>query len=253
MKIKGRNLSAKTIALLVAALLLMGTGGSIVVRAALNVTSDDYDMDLSLEKRFEIQLLQNDQPIGTKNDVASEEAKLFTSIQKPEPGKPYKDDVIAVKNNGTAEEYVRVIVRKYWTEPQKSDEQPSSDGVKKDLSLSPDLIELKASKGWTVVADADREETSVYYLKRPLAVGETVRLFDYLRISPTVLSKSEMTTDEQKQENGKVTVITYSYKYNGFKFNIEAEAQALQTHNSEEAIRSVWGIDPASVGIELVD
>lgn len=34
-----------------------------------------------------------------------------------------------------------------------------------------------------------------------------------------------------------------SYLLDGYKFNIEAEVNAVQTHNAPEAIKGVWGYD----------
>ncbi|MFR0951708.1 MAG: hypothetical protein ACLSGK_02280 [Lachnospiraceae bacterium] len=38
--------------------------------------------------------------------------------------------------------------------------------------------------------------------------------------------------------------ITYTYKYNGnYTFHIDAEVDAVQTHNAKDAIKSAWGVD----------
>ena len=36
--------------------------------------------------------------------------------------------------------------------------------------------------------------------------------------------------------------ITYVYEYNGYTFTVEAEVDAVQTHNAEAAIKSAWGV-----------
>ena len=50
-------------------------------------------------------------------------------------------------------------------------------------------------------------------------------------------------------ENG---VITYTYKYDGYIVCIEADVQAVQTHNADgeadyAAIRSIWGVENVKV------
>lgn len=32
-----------------------------------------------------------------------------------------------------------------------------------------------------------------------------------------------------------------SYAYDGYQFSVEIEADAVQTHNAEDAIQSAWG------------
>ena len=46
---------------------------------------------------------------------------------------------------------------------------------------------------------------------------------------------------DKTEENGK-TVFTYRYDYDGAAFFIEADVQAIQTHNAQDAIRSQWGV-----------
>ena len=41
----------------------------------------------------------------------------------------------------------------------------------------------------------------------------------------------------------KDNTITYSYKYDGYTFHVDAEVDAVQTHNAKDAIKSAWGVD----------
>ena len=36
---------------------------------------------------------------------------------------------------------------------------------------------------------------------------------------------------------------TTTYAYDGYNFQLEAEADAVQTHNAQDAIKSAWGVD----------
>ena len=53
------------------------------------------------------------------------------------------------------------------------------------------------------------------------------------------------------EENG-YTTITYEYVYDGYKFFLEAEVNAVQTHNAADAIKSAWGVD-VNVSLSVKD
>lgn len=233
MKFRGNNFSKRTLALLAATVLMFGTGGVLGTKAALTVRSDNYDASLTLD-HLSVQLTENGKTIGGED---GKEGTLFADLEgKAEPGKPYSDS-IGVANDGGADEYVRVVVHKYWTDASG----------KKDKELNPDLIILKPEAGWKEVKET--AETTTYYLSSPLASKGKAELFKTLRVDPSVTDKK---TASKETKNGK-TVFTYSYDYNGYTFNVEAEAQSVQTHNSKEAIKSVWGVDASAVGINAVD
>ena len=237
MRFRNTVLSKRTLALFAVSLLLLVSGGAVGTKAAITVTSDDYDA------RIETNSLAVGITEGITGDrTLVEDGVLYTSIgDKIEPTRTYKDSV-GVINTGDADEYVRVIVRKYWTDEKG----------KKDTSLSPDLIELSADeKKWTVT-DGGSDETQIYYLKNVLKKESEEELFKDIRISGDVLKEGVGKIVEGVEE-GKATktIITYTYKYNGYTFNVEAEAQSVQTHNAKEAIKSVWGVDAESLGIKL--
>lgn len=239
MKFKGTNLSKRTIALLAAALVLLGSGGTMGTRAVLNIVSPDYDATIQLDE-ISVQLTEK-APGKSTATVIDDKGKLFADLEKAEPGMPYTYEV-GVKNNGGAPEYVRVIVRKYWTK----------DG--KDTNLSPALIELNVDKDvWLEKKVSD--ETYVYYLKNQLSnvSDNTATLFNSFRISDTITSEKTIKhngTVISEADISSITsgTITYEYKYNGYKFTVEAEAQSIQTHNAADAIRSVWGVNATVSG-----
>ena len=251
MRFKGTNLSKRTVALLAAALVLLGSSGVMGAKAAPNITANNpYDAQLMLDS---VAIDLTEQVAGGEVKTVSD-GELTLSDETMTVGKVY-DDVIGVENNGAADEYVRVIVRRYWT-----------DEKGKRLDLSPEYIELAEEPGWTKVSGIN-EEYSIYYLTSPLSNDKTdgknqKTLFTGFRINEAVktegkkimIGTKEYDSDEEAAAAaGAGDVITYTYTYNGVKFNVEAEAQSVQTHNSAEAIRSLWGVDAASVGITLVD
>ena len=232
MKFKGTNLSKRTMALLTAGMVMLGAGG--VTLAVPNITSENYDAQLR-QDALEVQLLENGTHVGSDDDANP--GAIYGSIDKVEPGKAY-DDVISVKNSGAADAYVRVIVRKYWAD---------SESGEKALDLTPSMIMLKPESGWTEVKSEDQPEYYIYYYQNILKGGsDPVALFKTLRIDPKVKTDGMEVSETKK---GNKTIITYTYTYDGVSFGVEAEVQAVQTHNGKAAIKSVWGVDAASVGI----
>lgn len=237
MKFRNTKLSKRTVALFAAAVILLTSGSAFSTRAALNVISDDYDATITLDQ-LSVALTENGQTV---------EGELYSSIgEKVEPTRTY-EDAVGVKNDGEADEYVRVIVRKYWTD---------KDG-NKTTKLDPSYIELGLNKsaGWVVKegekADAS-VETTFYYYPKALAAGESAALFDTLKISGAVQEEGKGKTVEGVTDGkATTTIITYTYEYDGYSFNVEAEAQSVQTHHGEDAVQSVWGVDPGDTGISF--
>lgn len=145
-------------------------------------------------------------------------------------GRTYTEQ-LAVKNSGTIDEYVRVRVYKSWT---------NADGSKQ-TDLAPSLIILNmTNNGWIIDEANSTEERTVLYWPYILEVGETTpALCDTIQIDDSIGSKVTKTTTT---ENG-VTTTTTTFNYDGVMFNLEAEVDAVQTHNAADAIKSAWGVD----------
>ena len=239
MKFKGTKLSKRTAALFAAALVLLGSGGAMGTRAVPTILGSTFDTQIETPI-LSVALTEN----GSK---VADGGALFKSIgDKVEPGKAYTDP-ISVMNDGNTDEYVRVVVRKYWTKPEKKDGKNVDTGVK-DTSLTPDQIVLAQASGWTV-KDGESPETKVYYYAKPVAAGDTVKLFDSVKVASSVATDPEI--DKATDEETGVTIVTYKYAYDGYTFHVEAEAQSVQTHNAAQAIKSVWGVDASETGMNL--
>lgn len=236
MKKKKKSFPKKpALVLTAAALLLVGsTVGS--TRAALTYYSENYSAQMNMQS-IGVSLLENDKVVSSRDYVSNNEWKgtsqgtlLTNLLGKDEtftPGKKY-NEAISVKNSGTIDTFVRVIITKSWQDKEG----------KKNPKLSPDLIELNflTDNGWQIAKDQSTTERTVLYYTKAVAAGDsTPALSDTIRIKPSIAK------DVTKHVDG--NTITYTYKYNGYTFHIDAEVDAVQTHNAKDAIKSAWGVD----------
>lgn len=240
MKKKRKLLSAGPVILLSAsALLLIGsTVGS--TRAALTYYSDNYTADMSVSS-IGVRLTENGKNISSRdyshsnNEWDVTEGELFKDLQKDEtivPGKTYKEE-LSVSNSGSIDNYVRVILTKSWKDKNGN----------KDTTLSPDLIDLHfvEGNGWVIDEEASTAERTVLYYTGIVPAGESTPNFaDTLKIDNKIADKVKIETG--KDENGN-EVIRHVYKYDGYQFHVDAEVNAVQTHNAQDAIKSAWGVD----------
>jgi hypothetical protein len=241
------------------ALLAMSAVGS--TRAALteyseNITAQFETASLSVALveqtgTLDAQTFKNDTTATTDGEAqtASVSADKLNVVdlgnEEFQIGKKY-DERISVQNDGSYDEYVRVIVTKSWQ---------NEDGSK-DTTLDPDLIELgfeNLDANWIEV-DVSPEQT-IYYYKSPLAAedslstGETAGSSEVTLIN-FVMVQNDVTT-QVTTENLKGT-ITNTYDYNGKSFSLEVEVDAVQTHNAADAILGAWGVKVEFDGDALI-
>lgn len=259
---KSKNFSKRTFALLIAAALLLVSGTVTGARAAFIAQSDLYKAQLYVN-HLEVHLYENGK------DVCDKSGALATSLGYKkdgdtetlgavDPGKAYAETIQAM-NSKDVDQYVRITIRKYWL---------NEDGTKA-TDLSPSLIHLTYGKKqiddntgnscndkW--VLGEWSTESATYYYNTKLGAGKLSEpLFDTLKIDKAVIPDMHMPTDSEivdpngpyadyvtieTKDDGKTKVYTYSYKYDGYTFYIEADVQALQTHNAQDAIHSAWGV-----------
>lgn len=228
------------IALLVAAVVLLAISGTQTARAALTYFSQDYAAQVQMYD-IGVTLTENGQDISWRNytqrdDVWNQNTGVLLQNLLPEGeqlqlGRTYPE-AIAVRNTGSIDQYVRVKLYCYWT---------NADGSK-NTELSPDWIDLHLTtgNGWVEDTSARTAERRVLYYTDILPTGAaSPALSDTLTINGALADRvtETRTTNAEGQ-----TVITKTYTYNGVQFNIEAEVDAVQTHNAADAILSAWGV-----------
>ena len=89
--------------------------------------------------------------------------------------------------------------------------------------------------------DYSPERMVLYYSEALSPEMKTEPLSDTLQIDPSILN--DVVIKETTSEDGTVIKRTYEYKYDGYSFHLEAEVNAVQTHNAADAIKSAWGVD----------
>lgn len=215
-------------------LLLASTVGS--TRAALTYYSENFSAEVTVSN-IGVTLMENGKAVGYRNYVSNgawDESKgvllenMLEEDEKITLGKDYEEK-LSVQNSGSIDNYVRVTLRKSW-----------QDEEGKKTELSPELIELEVleGSGWVIDESASTEERTVLYYTNVLPVGaETPAFTESISINPMVGTKVIKTVVGD--------VVTYEHEYNGFKFVVEADVDAVQTHNAADAIKSAWGVDVA--------
>ena len=259
-KIRRSPVVAGLLFLLAVVLLFAGSVGG--TQAALQIYSSDYISAFELD-HIGITLYENGTPVSFRNygDAAAsgftekQDGDLVLKTLEDDPsfqiGRKYPF-VITCKNTGTIDHYLRVTVYKYWVQVGKDEKfglkgwfhglSSNTEKLLDEEKHSPATIHLgyNGSEGyntsaWAKDPDSSTAERDVYYYTGILPVGgETAPLFDTLWVDSSV-AKSVIT-----KTVGSLT--TYTYAYDGYGFVVQAEADAVQTHNAKAAIRSAWGL-----------
>lgn len=219
-------------------LLLLSTVGS--ARAALTYYSDNYAMEVTVSS-IGVTLVENGSSVSYRNylrddwsDSGSGELleNLVPEGESLKPGKAYPE-TLSVTNSGAIDSYVRVILYRSWQD----------EAGRKVTSLSPELIEFQLTEmsGWAVDEASSTPERIVLYYTKPLASqASTPALCEAVRISNDIYREVKEETVEETTE-GKT--IRTEYLHDGCYMSVEAEVDAVQTHNAGEAIKSAWGVD----------
>ena len=253
------------------AVVLLFAGGVGGTQAALQVYSSNYYSALDL-KHIGITLCENGTEVAFRNygDTAAsgfsekQDGDLVLKNLEDDPsfqiGRKYPF-VITCKNTGTIDHYLRVTIYKYWVDVGNDETiglkgwfHGLSSNTRKLLDTekhSPATIHLgyNGSEGYNAsawirdTASSTPEREIYYYIGKLSADGETAPLFDTLWIDPSVVKTAVKTV------SGNVT--TYTYAYDGYGFVVQAETDAVQTHNARDAIRSAWGLQADAIASQM--
>lgn len=228
---KTKKFSAVSIVLLIVAVIMLLIGGVGGARAALT-ESDTHNATLEM-KDISVVLQENGDDVEDEGELL---ASLLGKDETLKVGKKY-DEVLTVKNDGNIDEYVRVILYKYWT-----------DGEGKAVDLDPELIKLGLGANWKVDDKASTKERTVLYYTKPLEKGKTTEAaLESITIDGKLATMVTQTKETVTEGETTYTTVTNEYTYNGLQFGLKAEVDAVQTHNAEDAIKSAWGKEMSEV------
>ena len=156
---------------------------------------------------------------------------LLKSInnEKIQPGKkyPYK---LAIKNSGSTNEFVRVIITKSII----------SNG---DKNVSPTLVKLGFDNGnnWITDTKSATSESVTMYCKKMLKANETTaNVINYFMLNNEILKliNEETITDENGYKN-----INISYQFDNTVIELNVVVEAVQAVNATSAIESTWEVE----------
>jgi len=214
-----------------------------------------YDNGQARDQKYHGNLLERN--MGYTNTEHYKDAKGY-ELGTPgtvEPGRTYKEEISAA-NGENIDQYVRLTIRKYWVDPEG----------KKATYMDPALIRLdykdenknvKAynTGAWQINPKEHTPESDTYYLTKMLPgvkgsdkLNPSALLFNQLTIDDSIMDKEHMNREESSVKDGNktITTYTYTYDYDNYTFYIEANVQAIQTHNVNDAIDSLWGVENVS-------
>lgn len=250
--------SVMTVLLFIMATILLFAGTIGGTQAALQIESNNYYSAFNVS-HIGVTLRENEVNVSNRNygeKAAGENLGWATDKQNGDLvmnslgddkafviGKDY-DFAIDSLNTGEIDQIVRIVVYKYWAQPRESLGIKGwfhGDSIVKmtDTHYDPDLIYPTYNEGeynadYWVKDDTSTEERQVYYYKYVLEKGkETEDLFSHLRVK----KEAAQTT----VENGTV------YMYEGLGFIVEVEADAIQTHSWQKAMKSAWGVSDSII------
>lgn len=211
-------------------LLFSSVGGA---RAALTYYSENHMTEIQTQT-IDVELRENGNsvPMNSDNSAKGLLQGLVPEGEKFQIGEAYPES-LSVRNTGEIDQYVRVTIYKYWVDEKGN---KVKDVYPDYIELTPDQ-KVSGTDGWWVDEDASTQERTVLYYKKPLAGSASGSTGE--RETTPFATQLKVNADVGKivTQNGD----SVSFDYQGLKFQVRVDVDALQTHNAEDAILSSWG------------
>ena len=183
------------------------------------------------------------------NDPTDVRYELLSHINPFVVGKTYEEK-LAVRNSGKIDQFVRVKVYKYWKNADGY-KDPTKDPANIQITYNTDADSF--GRKWIIDDTAHTAERDILYLDSilPSALGNNVEGTSPYFTKDITVNGTVLTPVKTETKEGNYTRITYTYEYDGAQFVLEVEADAVQTHNAKDAIKSAWGKDVTISGTKL--
>ena len=253
-KAKKSGLIPGTAVLFASAIGLLSFSAIGSTRAALTYYSETYSAQIDVQS-IGVSLVENGNVVSYRDythadnqwNQASGQLLTLPEGEQWQIGRTYPES-LSVRNSGSIDEYVRVKLYKYWVDENGSKLTHLSPAMIK-LHLTNDhwIVDDKATTAKMGEDDPRDGEMIVLYYDSPLpAAGEgglfyeTESFLDSVTIDSSV---TEKVTEERRVDANGWTTVTMTYDYDGASFVVEAEVDAVQTHNAQSAIKSGWGVE----------
>lgn len=218
-------------------------------RAALTYFSETYGAEVSMLD-IGVTLVENGEDVSSRDytgsgdiwdrtqgvllgkmlDTEEEDAEQMLKLGQVYP------EALSVRNSGKIPEYVRVTIYRYWQT------QNEAGTFEKAPELDSGLIDLHLTlgNGWHEDEGARTEERTVLYYDGIVPVGGVTPAFSDTLVIQDEDIEAEVTKNVTTDGDGN-TVITTEYTYDGARFVLRADVDAVQTHNARDAMMSAWG------------
>lgn len=156
------------------------------------------------------------------------------------------DELLSVYNSGEIPQYCRLIIHKYWTD---ADGKKLVDREPAYINLDLNLIDWDVDPNWVNKSEEYPETIVLYYKKILQPETATEPAIRHLTVDGLAAGAATVLPPQENPDHSK-TVRTV-YDYDGVLFNLEVEADAVQTHNAASAMSSAWGIVYPAEGVKL--
>lgn len=253
-KRKKMGLVSGTAVLFASAIGLLSFSAIGSTRAALTYYSETYTAQIDVQS-IGVSLVENGEIVSYRDythadnvwNQASGQLLALPEGEQWQVGRTYPES-LRVRNSSSIDEYVRVKLYKYWVD-QEGRKLPHLSPAMIDVHLTNDhwIVDDRTTTAKMWEDDPRDGELIVLYYDSPLAAAgeggvfyETESFVDSVTIKNDVMTK--VTETYSTDANGWTTVRTV-YDYEGASFVVEAEVDAVQTHNAQSAIKSAWGVD----------